>query len=54
MIKFYFTLNGITRSDDGKVAQLQCANTKNVFLQCIIKVRSDDNTVCGKSDNTDL
>lgn len=39
---------------DGKLAQLQCIDTKNVFLLCIIKVMSDGNTVCGKSDNTEL
>lgn len=41
-------------SYDRKLAQPQCTDTKNVFLMCIIKVMSDDNTVFGKSDNTEL
>lgn len=44
----------MARSYDGNLAQPQCADTKSVFLLCIIKVMSDDNTVCGKSDNTEL
>lgn len=37
MFTFFFQ-NGITRSFKGKLAQLQCTDTKNVFLLCIIKV----------------
>lgn len=53
MITFFFQ-NGITHSFKGKLAQLQCTDSKNVFLLCIIKVVSDDNTECGKSVNTEF
>ena len=46
--------NSMTESCDGKLAQLQCTDIQIVFLLCIIKVMSDDNTVCGKRDNTEL